>query len=80
GVLGSYPNAFYRVQQRDLPAFTEALGQFASEADYAAFSQRFAVRRTAPDFWAFSDALNADYAKGQPLAAGILDYNRLENR
>lgn len=80
GVLGSYPNAFYRVQQRNLPAFTEALGKLASEADYAAFSKRFAVRRTDPAFWAFSDALNADYAKAQPLAAGILDYNRLENR
>ena len=32
------------------------------------------------DFWAFSDRLNADYARAQPLAAGILDYNRLENR
>ncbi|MFC5608587.1 fatty acid cis/trans isomerase [Variovorax soli] len=80
GVLGSYPNAFYRVQQRELPAFTEALGRLASETDYAAFSQRFAVRRTAADFWAFSDALNDAYAREQPLAAGILDYNRLENR
>ena len=26
------------------------------------------------------DRLNADYARAQPLAAGILDYNRLENR
>lgn len=80
GVLGSYPNAFYRVQASDLPAFTAAMGRLGSEADYAAFSARFAVRRTDPGFWAFSDALHAAYAREQPLAAGILDYNRLENR
>lgn len=80
GVLGSYPNAFYRVQARELPAFTEALARLASEADYAAFSERFAVRRTDPGFWAFSDVLHTAYAREQPLAAGILDYNRLENR
>lgn len=80
GVLGAYPNAFYRVQARELPAFTEALGRIGSEADYAAFSERFAVRRTDPGFWAFSDALYAAYLREQPLYAGILDYNRLENR
>lgn len=80
GILGAYPNAFYRVQVRDLPAFTEALGKLASEADYTAFSGRFAVRRTNPGFWAFSDAMLAAYLHEQPLHAGILDYNRLENR
>jgi len=80
GILGSYPNAFYRVASRDLPAFTDALGRLASEADYAAFSERFAVRRTDPGFWGFSDALVAAYEREQPLSAGILDYNRLENR
>lgn len=80
GILGAYPNAFYRVQARELPAFTEALGKLATEADYAAFSERFAVRRTNPGFWAFSDAMLAAYLDAQPLQAGVLDYNRLENR
>jgi hypothetical protein len=38
------------------------------------------VRRTNPDFWAFSDALIDRYQKDQSLEAGILDYNRFENR
>jgi hypothetical protein len=80
GILGSYPNAFYRVQVAQLDAFVKALAGLKSEADYAALSERFAVRRTDPRFWAHSDALHAAYAKAQPLAAGILDYNRLENR
>ena len=80
GVLGSYPNALFRVQASALPAFTEALGRLASPADYDALAARFAVRRTDPAFWAFSDALHSAYANEQPLSAGILDYARLENR
>jgi hypothetical protein len=43
-------------------------------------ADRFAVRRTHPDFWATSDALMQAYAQWSPLEAGLLDYNRLENR
>jgi hypothetical protein len=80
GVIGNYPNAFYRARADELPAFIEAFGQLRSEADYAAFSARWAVRRTNPGFWAFSDALHARYVRDQPLEAGVLDFNRLENR
>jgi len=80
GVLGAYPNAFYRVRTSDLPAFTAALAALGSSADYDAFAARFAVRRTDPGFWDFSDALYAAYQREQPGEAGILDYNRLENR
>ena len=59
GVLGSYPNAFYRARgRRAAGAGRGACGGCAREADYAAFAQRWAVRRTNPDFWAFSDALH----------------------
>ena len=80
GVIGSYPNAFYRVPAAELPVLTAAVRQLRSQADYAAFAKRWAVRRTSPDFWAFSDALAARYRKDQPLEAGVLDYNRFENR
>ncbi|MDQ8022339.1 MAG: fatty acid cis/trans isomerase [Moraxellaceae bacterium] len=80
GVVGAYLNALYRVREADLPAFTAALAALGSEADYTRFSERFAVRRTNPRFWAFSDALHEDYRRAQPVFAGILDYNRLENR
>jgi hypothetical protein len=80
GVIGSYPNAFYRATVAELPAMTAAMRELRSEADYATFSKRWAVRRTNPDFWAFSDAVIDRYQKDQPLEAGILDYNRFENR
>ncbi len=80
GYVGAYPNAFFRLQSKDLPAFREAISTLRSEADYRALVTRFGVRRTSPNFWALSDTLNADYARRAPIEAGLFDYNRLENR
>lgn len=80
GIVGAYPNIFYRLPARDLPALTEAIAGLASEDGYRRLADRYAVRRTAPDFWQFSDELHEAYARLAPLEAGILDYNRYENR
>jgi hypothetical protein len=80
GFIGAYPNAIYRVARAELPALTAAIGALASEADYRALADRFAIRRTNPAFWAASDALIDAYAKRAPIEAGLFDYNRLENR
>ncbi|MNR77830.1 Fatty acid cis/trans isomerase (CTI) [compost metagenome] len=80
GIIFNYPNAFYRASAKDLPALISALQNLRSESDYAAFSQRWAVRRDNQDFWAFSDTLHQRYFKEQKTEAGILDYNRLEFR
>ncbi|APV50967.1 peptidylprolyl isomerase [Betaproteobacteria bacterium GR16-43] len=80
GIAGAYPNAFYRMNASQLGAFADAVRGLRSEADYSVLSQRFAVRRTDPAFWAFSDRLHEKYAQDQPGEAGVLDYNRLENR
>ena len=52
----------------------------ASEADYRKLADRFAVRRTNPQFWAASDALHEAYVAWAPLEAGLFDYNRLQDR
>lgn len=80
GVIGAYPNAFYRVDSSQLPAMADAIRKLKSEKDYAAFSERFAVRRTDPAFWAVSDGLVERYRRDQPVQAGILDLNRFEDR
>jgi len=80
GFLGDYPNAFYRVQRADLPAFAAAVQALKSETDYRAFASRFGVRRTNPGFWAHSDAAHAAYRQTAPAEAALFDYNRLENR
>lgn len=80
GFIGDYPNAFYRLQRADLPAFTAAVRGFKSETDYRAFATRFAVRRTHPAFWAHSDAVQAAYRQWSPAEAALFDLNRFENR
>jgi len=80
GFIGSYPNALYHVGRAQLGAFTTALSRLSSDKDYQAFASRYAVRRTDPRFWAFSDALQDAHQRLAPVDAGLLDYNRLENR
>ena len=80
GFVGAYPNAILRTTPAQLPALASALASLASEADYAAFADRFVIRRTSAAFWAASDELMDAYARWSPLEAGLFDYNRLDNR
>lgn len=80
GVIGAYPNSFLRIQPHELEEFTDLLQQIRSEADYRALKDRFGIRRTHPEFWAFSDRIHQLYKTAYPDEAAILDYNRLENR
>lgn len=80
GIVGAYPNGLYHIPARELPALTQAIAGLGSEEDYRRLADRYSVRRTAPDFWQVSDDLHEAYTRLAPLEAGILDYNRLENR
>jgi Fatty acid cis/trans isomerase (CTI) len=80
GLVSAHPNAIYSVAEGNLPALEAAVRGLASEADYRALADRFAIRRTSPAFWAASDALHDAWRAAAPLEAGLLDYNRLENR
>ena len=80
GFLGAYPNAFYRVAQAKLEDFVSAVEGLSSEKDYQALLSRFGIRRSDPDFWKHSDAIQATYQNESPIEVGLFDYNRLENR
>jgi len=80
GLLGSYPGAFWHLQESQLPKLAAQLKAVNTEQDYRKLLDEYAVRRTSPDFWSFSDKLNQLYQQNYPIEAGLLDYNRLENR
>ena len=80
GLLGSYPNAFWRVKEADLAKLVAQAEQISSEQDYARLLDNFGIRRSNPNFWAFSDKLNQQFMQNHPVDSGWLDYNRLENR
>ena len=80
GFIPAYPNAFFVVEDSQLGRFVDAVAGLKSEGDYAALASAYGVRRTSPRFWAHSDALHAAWRRTEPREAGLLDYNRLENR
>lgn len=51
-----------------------------SEEDYVALLDSYAIRRSSNKFWAYSDELTEWYKMKYPIEAGLLDYNRFENR
>ena len=80
GFIGSYPNVFFQVNEKDLAGFTKAIVSLRSEQDYAQLVSRYGVRRNTPWFWKISDKFNAYYKKNYPVEAGLFDLNRYENR
>ena len=80
GLLGSYPNALWRVEASELPQFADSLASIETAADYERFVDEYGVRRTDPNFWQHSDAMHAAWQREDPVEYGILDFSRLENR
>jgi hypothetical protein len=64
----------------ELDAFVASAANMTTMSQYHAFVGRFGVRRTNPGFWEQSDWFNAQYAKEEPIEAGILDLGRYLNR
>ncbi len=80
GFIGAYPNAIWRVARTALPELTRVVAALGSEDDYRALADRYAIRRTDPDFWRASDALMEAHQRQDQVTGGLLDYNRFENR
>ena len=66
--------------RHEIEDFVNAIRGLTSEDDYDALLDRFAVRRTSPDFWQHSDIVHEVYRESQPIRWGWLDYSRLDNR
>lgn len=80
GTLGSYPATFYALQESQIEDFVRLFESIESEEDYVKLLDRFAIRRSSPKFWEFSDKIHHWYQVNYPIEYGLLDYNRFENR
>lgn len=80
GVLGSYPAAFFSIEEDQIRDFVDQFSSLQNEEDYVNLLDRFAIRRSSDEFWPFSDRLHHWYRTNQPIEFGLLDYNRFENR
>lgn len=79
GVLASYPNFMFRINEGDLDAFRTAFQAVRNNNDFTQVVDRFGIRRTDPDFWRYFHAPTRYLEKHDPVEAGILDMNRYEN-
>ncbi|WP_047044481.1 fatty acid cis/trans isomerase [Vibrio mexicanus] len=80
GTLGSYPATFYALQESQIEDFVRLFESIETEEDYVKLLDRFAIRRSSPKFWEFSDKIHHWYQVNYPIEYGLLDYNRFENR
>jgi len=80
GFLGAYPNAFFKLDDQDLPRFVGAMARLSDEVGYGALVDAFGVRRSDPKFWAHSDLIFDQVEALKYPERGVLDYSRVENR
>ena len=80
GLIGAYPNAFYRMTAAEIPEFTDAVSRLRSGAEYRRLAERFAVGATHAEFWAVSDRLIEAMARQSSIDAALPDYARFELR
>jgi len=80
GIIGAYPSAFFSINEDQLAEFVDDIGQLKTKIDYERLLDKFGIRRTNQNFWTYSDWVHAKYKKLDPIRAGLLDYNRFENR
>lgn len=80
GLVGSYPNAFFEVEEHALATFVDNIATLQTEPNYSALLDSYGIRRTNPAFWQYGDKFQQAAQQLEPLSAGLLDFNRLENR
>ncbi len=76
GLIGSYPNYFFDVQEKELPDFIDLLAHFdASPKDLARLA-KYGVNRADDRLWETYDWFQKRFNEDEPVLGGLLDMNR----
>ncbi|WP_339132860.1 MAG: fatty acid cis/trans isomerase [Candidatus Electrothrix sp. GW3-4] len=77
GFVGSYPNYFFKIHEKDLPDFWSLLArkEQVGEAEIARFV-RYGINRADAQFWQEYDWFQQRFFQEQPVQAGLFDLNR----
>ena len=76
GYVGSYPNAFALIKQKDLADFFDLVNNYEDTPQYNAKIDKYFIHRSNKDFWKIFKWFNEDYKKKNPIKAGLFDLNR----
>ncbi|MEW6039241.1 MAG: fatty acid cis/trans isomerase [Pseudomonadota bacterium] len=80
GVVGSYPNFFFDLDEAEVGEFVDAVLSLDSPKAFGPkLAERFGVRRANPGFWKVSDWFNRRHLEANPVTAGWLDLSRYDN-
>ena len=79
GIVGSYPNFIFNIEQDELPDFVTSLVTMQHKEGLHHLADRYGIRRTHPEFWFYFHDMHHYLQETQPLEAGLLDMNRYEN-
>ncbi len=76
GFIGSYPNYFFNVHEKDLPDFLELLSsKKIADKDIDRFIS-YGINRSNPEFWEKYDWFQQRFIEKEPVQSGLFDLNR----
>jgi len=76
GSVGSYPNMFAIVHEKDIPDFYDLLENFDESDEYLMKVSKYFIGRDDKKFWDYFDWFQDDFNKSDPVNAGLYDLNR----
>ncbi len=76
GLIGSYPNYFFDVQEQDLPDFIDFLDHFDTSPKNLARMAKYGVNRADDRLWVTYDWFQKRFNEDEPVNGGLFDLNR----
>lgn len=76
GLIGSYPNYFFDVQEKDLADFIDFLANFDESPKNLARLAKYGVNRADDRIWETYDWFQQRFNEEEPVQGGLFDLNR----
>jgi hypothetical protein len=76
GLIGSYPNYFFDVREKDLPDFIDFLAHFDKSPQGLARLAKYGVNRADDRLWGTYDWFQQRFNEEEPVQGGLFDLNR----
>jgi Fatty acid cis/trans isomerase (CTI) len=76
GLIGSYPNYFFDVREKDLPDFIDLLAHFDNSPKDLERLAKYGVNRADDRLWETYDWFQQRFNEEEPVEGGLFDLNR----
>ncbi len=76
GLIGSYPNYFFDIPEKDLPDFIDLVAHFNKSPKDQERLAKYGVNRADERFWDAYDWFQKRFLEDEPVQGGLLDLNR----